>query len=156
MTLQIYVNGQEISLSPSQKNKKFIADSKNYLKVKFNLQSEEWKNGKLTYALFSHAGKTYKKILGVEEGCGTNECYVAPEVIKGNNFQVALFNDDLITTNNLTINIDPSGYTSDIENQKATPDVMEQMNSLMYKYASLCNEMLKECRQIRDELKGGK
>jgi hypothetical protein len=35
MTLLLYVNNQTLSLSPTQKNVKIVADSKNYLKVRF-------------------------------------------------------------------------------------------------------------------------
>ena len=64
MTLLFYVNNQTLSLHESQKNIKVVADSKNYLKVHFMFQTEEWEKGALLYALFTHKGKTYKKYLG--------------------------------------------------------------------------------------------
>lgn len=152
MTLTFYVNNQSLSLNPSQKDVQIASDSKNYLKAKFIFQTSEWKKG-LVYALFTHNGKTYKKILGVEEGAAANECYVAPEVIKSGKFSVSLFCDNRVTTNLIEIPVLKSGYTENIENQKATPSIMEQMNDLMYKYAKICNDILHECKQVENNLK---
>jgi hypothetical protein len=148
MTLQFYVNNQTLSLNPAQKNIKIVADSKNYLKARFIFQTSEWTRGVLRYALFSHDGKTYKKILGIEPGLKSNECYIAPEVIKEGNFTVSVFCDDLITSTTEVIPVVASGYTENIENQEKTPSVLEQMNQLMYQYANLCNEIYKECQRI--------
>lgn len=153
MTLQFYVNNQTLSLNPAQKNIKIVADSKNYLKARFIFQTSEWTRGVLRYALFSHGGKTYKKILGIEPGLKSNECYVAPEVIKEGNFTVAVFCDDLITSTTEVIPVVPSGYTENIENQPKTPSVLEQMNQLMYQYANLCNDICKECQRIEEKVK---
>lgn len=149
MTLIFYVNKQSLSLRPVQINTKVVADSKNYLKAQFVFQSSDWKESKIQYALFSYNGKTYKKILGAEEGLAQNECYVAPEVIKPGKFSVSIYCDNMITTNKVDVEVDPSGYTENIENQKTTPSVMEQMNQLMYKYTSLCNDIYKECKKIK-------
>lgn len=152
MTLQFYVNNQVLSLNPAQRNVKIAADSKNYLKARFTFQTSEWTRGVLRYALFTHNGNTYKKILGIEPGCKSNECYVAPEVIKEGSFTVSVYCDDLITSTVETIPVKSSGYTEKIVNQEATPSMMEQMNQLMYKYASLCNDIYKECQQIKEEV----
>lgn len=156
MTLQFLVNNQNLSISPTQKNISVIADSKNYLKARFVFQTSDWKKGNIYYALFSHNGKTYKKFLGIEEGVESNECYVAPEVIKAGGFTVSVFCEDLITTNTVTIPVQASGYTENIENQKATKSVQEQINTLMHKYAVLCNDILKECQKIKENLEDGK
>ena len=152
MTLQFYVNNQVLSLNPAQKNIKIVADSKNYLKARFIFQTSEWTRGIIRYALFTHNGKTYKKILGIEPGLKSNECYVAPEVIKSGKFNVSVYCDDLITSNTVSIPVEASGYTENIENQESTPTVLEQMNELMYKYASLCNDILKECREVEKNI----
>lgn len=152
MTLLLYVNNQTLSLSPTQKNVKIVADSKNYLKVRFIFQTTEWRKGDLLYALFTYKGKTYKKYLGVEPGAEWNECFVAPEVIKPGKFEVSVYSEDLITTKPISMPVDSSGYTEKIENQPATPTVMEQMNQLMYKYASLCNDMYKACQEIKESM----
>lgn len=151
MTLQFYVNNQTLSLNPAQKNIRIVADSKNYLKARFIFQTSEWTRGTLRYALFAHNGKTYKKILGIEPGLKSNECYVAPEVIKEGNFTVSVFCDDLITSTTEVIPVSASGYTEKIENQPSTPSVIDQMNAMMHKYATLCNNILKECEQIKNE-----
>ena len=156
MTLQFYVNNQTLSLNPAQKNIKIVADSKNYLKTRFIFQTSEWTRGVLHYALFTHNGKTYKKILGIEPGLKSNECYVPSEVLKEGTFTVSVFCDDLITSTTEVIPVVASGYTENIENQEATPSVAEQLNQLMYKYASLCNDILKECQKTQENLTGGK
>jgi hypothetical protein len=79
----------------------------------------------MRYALFSHNGETYKKFLGIEPGCKSNECYVAPEVIKEGSFNVSVFCDDVITSTKVSIPVEDSGYTESISNQEATPSVLE-------------------------------
>lgn len=156
MTLQFFVNNQELFLSPSQKSIKVVANSRNYLKARFMFQSKEWQKGSLYYAIFTQNGKSYKKFLGIEEGMAYNECYVSPEVLNEGVFTVSVFCDDLITTTTETIPVIASGYTEIIENQDVTPSVMEQMNQLMYKYANLCNNIYKECQNIEENIIGGK
>ena len=151
MTLIFNVNKQTLSLKSTCSNLKVVADSKNYLKAQFVFQSSDWKESSIQYVLFSYNGKTYKKILGVEEDLEENECYVSPEVIKPGKFSVSIYCDNMITTNEVNIEVGPSGYTENIENQKATPSVMEQMNQLMYKYTSLCNEIYKECKKMKED-----
>ena len=152
MTLQFFVNNQTLSLNPAQRGVKIASDSKNYLKARFTFQTSEWTRGVLRYALFTYKGETYKKILGIEPGCKSNECYVAPEVIKDGTFTVSVFCDDLITSTIVSIPVEKSGYTENISNQEKTPSVMEQMNEMMHRYASLCNEIYKECQKIKEEV----
>ena len=152
MTLQFFVNNQTLSLNPAQRDIKIASDSKNYLKARFTFQTSEWTRGVLRYALFSHNGETYKKFLGIEPGCKSNECYVAPEVIKDGTFKVSVFCDDLITSTTVSIPVEDSGYTESISNQEATPSVLEQINTLMYNYASISNDILKECQKIKEEV----
>jgi polygalacturonase len=125
MTLNFAVNNQSLSLDRSQQNLKLVADSKNYLITKFSFETSEWKKGDLVYALFSHKGKTYKKILGSDEELSVNECYVPEEVTKTPGFTVSLVYGDRIPTNTVGIKLGASGYTENIENQIATPSVME-------------------------------
>jgi hypothetical protein len=70
----------------------------------------------LVYALFSHNGKTYKQILGAEAELGFNECYVPVEANKAPGFKVSLVCGDRITTNEVEIKLNPSGYTENISN----------------------------------------
>lgn len=153
MTLLFYVNNQNLTLNPSQKGVVVASDSKNYLKAKFVFRTKEWQKATGIYVLFSHNGETYKKYLGAEEGVEDNECYVSPEVIKGGKFTISVFCEDRITTNIVEIPVQNSGYTENIVNQVATPSVQDQMNTLMYKYANLCNNILKECQKIKKEIK---
>lgn len=152
MTLNFAVNNQSLSLNRSQQNLKLVADSKKYLVTKFLFQSSEWKNGELVYALFSYNGKTYKQILGVDEELQFNECYVPIEVNKAPGFKVSLVCGDRIPTNTVEIKLDPSGYTENIENQKATLSVIEQMNAYMKRYALVCNQILQDCEKIKKEM----
>lgn len=156
MTLQFYVNNQNLSLNPAQKNIKIASDSRNYLKARFIFQTSEWTRGTLRYVLFTHNGESYKKFLGIEPGCKSNECYVAPEVIKEGYFTVSVFCDDLITSTKEMIPVENSGYTESIANQEATPSVQAQINELMYKYANICNDILKECQKIQGDLEENK
>lgn len=152
MTLSFYVNNQTLTLTPSSANMQIASDSKNYLKAKFIFQTKEWENS-FKYVLFKYGNKTYKKILGAEDGVAANECFVPPEVIKPGNFYISVFTADRISTNKLSVPVYDSGYTEDIENEKVTPTVMEQMNNLMYKYASVCNQILQECRDVEKSIK---
>lgn len=155
MTLLFYVNNQNLSLSPAQENIKVVADSKNYLKAKFIFQTKDWSSMWPVYVLFTYNDKTYKKYLGIEEGLDVNECFVANEVIKPGTFTVSIFGGDLITTNEISIEVSKSGYKENIVNQETTPGALEQMDTLLYKYANLCNEIYKECSRIQQELQGG-
>lgn len=151
MTLLFYVNHQSLTLA--ENNFEVASDSRNYLKVKFIFQTKDWKADEIKYALFSYKGKTYKKYLGIEEGVAENECFVAPEVIKPGEFTVAVFTEGRITTNAVKIPVKQSGYTDNIENVTATPTALDQMDTLMYQYANVCNEILKECQRIQRELR---
>lgn len=151
MILNFTIKGQILSQDAGQKDLRLVADSKKYLVAKIAFESDEWKSGKLVYVLFSHKGKTYKKILGADKELGFDECYIPAEVIKTPGFTMSMVCDDRITTNEIMIKLEPSGYTENIENQAVTPSIMEQMNTLMYKYASLCNDILKECQKIKEE-----
>lgn len=158
MTLLFYVNNQTLSLSPNQQNLKIASDSKNYLKAKFIFQTLDWETDKIKYVLFSHNNKTYKKYLGIEEGVEENECFVAPEVIKEGKFFVSVFCENYISTNRVSIPVENSGYTEDIVNMQNTPAVINQMTQLeekFYQYAALCNDILKECQKIQNEMKEG-
>ena len=154
MYLDLIVRHQ--SIIQSAKHEVFAADSRNYLVAKFHFETEEWNNSDLKYALFTHNGKTYKQILGADEKLGINECRVPPEVIKVPGFEVSVYSGDLITTIPLTIRLKASGYTENIENQDVTPSVFEQMNKIMNRYAVLCNQILQDCEQIKQDISNQK
>ena len=156
MTLQFFVNNQTLSLNPAQRDVRIASDSKNYLKARFTFQTSEWTRGIMRYALFSHNGETYKKFLGIEPGCKSNECYIAPEVIKEGSFTVSVFCDDVITSTKVSIPVENSGYTENISNQEITPSMYEQMNELMYQYAEANLRLYEEMQKMYTEIKGGK
>ena len=81
MTLEFVVKNQTLTKHRNQENLKVVADSRNYLKAKFNFQTKEWRD-QVCYALFTYQGQTYKMILGSEKNCEYNECFVPFEVIK--------------------------------------------------------------------------
>ena len=125
MTLLFSVKHQTLSPISNQKDVKVVADSKNYLKVKFNFQTPDWSQSSIKYALFTHNGKTYKKILGSEQNTLSNECFVPPEVIKANYFSVSVYCGNTITTNSVDVEVLKSGYTENIENEDITPNTLE-------------------------------
>lgn len=151
MTLDFIVNGQSLTKHKNQSNQKIVADSKNYLKALFHFQSEEWQN-QICYALFTISGQTYKTILGADQALGWNECYVPEEVIHAPGFTVSCYCGDRITTNEVRVDVVSSGYTENIVNQRVTPSVMDQANTLLKKYALICNSILQDCREIEKEI----
>ena len=121
MTLQFFVNKQELLLNPAQKNIKIASDSRNYLKASFIFQSNEWKNGEGHYAIFTHNGKSYKRILGIEQGVKSNECFVPKQVIKEGTFMVSVFCGDLVTSTTEEIQVLSSGYTTNTDEKEDDP-----------------------------------
>lgn len=154
MKLNFTVENQILLSAPENENVKVVADSKNYLIAHFDFKTEEWKDT-IVYALFTAGKNTYKMILGADVSLEDNECYVPYEIIKAPGFTVSCYSADRVPTTVAQVPVLKSGYTEKIANQNATPSVMEQMNSYMLKYASLCNEIYKECVKIREEM-GGK
>ena len=152
MILDFNIKNQQLSKHRNQNDLFVAADSKKYLVARFNFQTKDWKDG-LKCALFTHQGKTYKRLLGTD-GLASNECYVSPEVIQAPGFTVSCCCDGegLITTNKVEVGVEESGYTEHIINQDATPTVMEQMNDLMKKYALICNSILLDCQQIQENI----
>lgn len=148
MTINFNINKQELS---TQFNQKVVADSRNYLIAKFNFTSSEWDRIPLKIALFTYNGQTYKKILGSDENCDMNECYIPPEVIHSPRFSVSIYGGDRITTNSVKINVEPSGYTENIINEKPTQSTLIQMEYLMQKYALICNNILQDCKKLVKE-----
>ena len=80
MVLKFILSGQSLSVHPSQERLTIVANSKNYLLAQFDCRTEEWKNGPI-WALFTYNDKTYKKLLGAEDGVEWNECYIPHEVL---------------------------------------------------------------------------
>lgn len=98
-----------------------VADSKNYLRAKFQFSTEEWQGTKT--AIFKKGDVIKKQILD-ENG----ECDVPWEVIKSSCFTVSVFAGDLITTGEVVVRVKTSGYTEDGEyTMEPTPDVYTQI-----------------------------
>lgn len=148
MIISFAVNKQKLSRLDNQE---IVADSKNYLIARFALQSIEWQNN-VVYALFSYKDKTYKKILGAEDGCDFNECYIPYEVIHSPQFTISLYAGDRITSTRVKIPVESSGYTENIINEKLTENTLDQMNNLLAKYAKICNNILQDCKKIKEEI----
>lgn len=155
MTLNFNVQNQMLAIHPSQAKTRLVSDCKNCWIANFDLRTEDWKN-KIVFALFTYGEDTYKMILGAEQSLGWNECFIPAEVIHTPGFSVSLYCGDRITTNMVTIPVTISGYTEKITNQVVTPTVMEQMDSLMKRYALICNAILQDCNKIQQELKEGR
>jgi hypothetical protein len=154
MILKFNVQNQMLVIHPSQAKLRLASDSRKYWVAKFDLRTEEWKN-KIVFALFTFGERTYKMVLGADKELDWDECWIPAEVIKSPKFSVTLYCDNRVTTNMVTIPVDPSGYTEKITNQQVTPTVIEQMDSLMKRYALVCNAILQDCSKIQQEIKGG-
>ena len=155
MKLNFTIENQTLLSSPDTDKLNLVSDSRNYLVAHFDFLSDEWKDT-IVYALFSYGKETYKMIVGADKNLEWNECYVPAEVIKAPGFTMSCYAGGRIPTNPVQIKIKKSGYTDKITNQKTTPDIMDQMNDYMMKYAMVCNEILKECQKVRDEIGGNK
>jgi hypothetical protein len=139
MTLQFIVNKQNLSLVPAQQNVKVASDSRNYLKANFTFQTSEWTRSTVHYALFTYAGKTYKRFLGVESGCKANECYVPADVIKKGNFTVSVFCGNLITSTTVSIPVVSSGYTEVVSDMES--ELLEKIENLLQQYVVKFDEI---------------
>lgn len=155
MRLKFIVSNQTLVIHPSQAKLRLVADSKHYVVAQFDFRTEEWET-KPVFALFTFEDKTYKMVLGADSSLEWNECWVPEEVIQSPRFSVSLYCGDRVTTNVVAVNVDNSGYTTKIVNQRQTQTVAEQIDALMRRYALICNSILQDCDKIREELKGGK
>lgn len=112
-------------------NNSVVADSKNYLKAKFNFLSDDW-NGQKT-AIFQYGKeKPLYKILDEN-----NECEVPWEFIKPPCFTVSIFAGDLITTNDIAVAVKKSGYKAGANAPKIpTPDIYTQIINMLQMLAA--------------------
>lgn len=110
LTIPVEVENQKLYIEGvnSGNNPRVIADSENYLYMKFSFSGEWVEPG---YALFRHGGNG---VVEVElDGGG---CYVPREVIKSPGFFVSAYcksGDTLITTEAKMIHVGASGYAAD-------------------------------------------
>lgn len=152
MKLDFIVANQWLSRHPSQTKLKVVADTRNYLVARFDFRTAEWKN-KPVYALFTYNGKTYKQTLGSGDRLELNECYIPPEVIHAPGFEMSLYCDNLITSSICKVDVEKSGFTTDIENADCGCSWgINQYEALLQKYALICNQILQDCTKIQETL----
>lgn len=97
---------------------------RNILLVRFEF--DYWWNDLNVFAIFKNKNDSYSLAVNVEEGIG--ECVVPHEVLEDRWFRMTLYGGDLLTTNEVTIYLEESGYTTDISStSEATPDVFVQV-----------------------------
>ena len=94
-----------------RKDYKTIANkARNVLLCKFEFKDTLW-NGEEKFALFKNRTDTYNIPLGNNN---VVDCIVPWEVLTGKYFRLTVYGGDLITTNEITIPLVKSGYTTDI------------------------------------------
>ena len=103
---------------------KIVANSKNYLFADFSFSSD-W-DGVIKTAIFSKGKKSYSVILDKD-----NSCLVPWEVLEVGDFSVSVFGGDLITTDSSIIPVIESGYTEGQTPSNPTPDVYQQIISMI-------------------------
>lgn len=88
-----------------------VNKSKNYVFCYFTFKTDDWLD-KEKFVIFKDSwGNAYECYIGNMEYC---RCVVPSDALKGTNFSVSVFGGDRITTNELTILLIPSGYTTRI------------------------------------------
>lgn len=100
-------------------NNVLVNKSKNYVLCHFDFKTIEWEDEN-KFAIFKDSwGHSYKCVLGTDSIC---ECYVPNDALKGTSFKVSVYCGDLITSNELTIILIPSGYTTNITSPSGFED----------------------------------
>lgn len=98
-----------------------VAKSKNYLKAKFNFQTDEWEGLEKT-VIFKKNSIVLHVLL--DENM---ECFVPHEVLEPGALYVSVFAGDLITANTCFVKIMKSGYEEGTKPDDPTPDIYEQI-----------------------------
>ena len=118
MKLKFSLHGQ--ALKRADRNY-IVADSKNFLTAEFEF-SHQWNSCEKT-AIFKNEYGAYSVLLSKDK------CIVPYEVM-GGNFGVSVFgvsNELRITTNEIVVELTPSGYTEGETPPEPTPTVYEQL-----------------------------
>ena len=113
-----------------------VADSKNYLTAEFEF-SDEWTGG--IAAVFTRDGKPYQVLLT------DGKCTVPWEVIKAPGFYVSAFCGDLITADDVYINVKAAGITDNDGAVVPTPSVWDDY----------IKQLAEENSELLDEKLGG-
>ena len=89
-----------------------VNKSKDYLKCFFNFKTDDWNNLE-KFAIFKNEkDEAYVCNLGDSLQC---ECTIPEPVLTGTFFRVSVYGGDRITTNEKTVVLVPSGYTTQIK-----------------------------------------
>ena len=138
-------------------------DSEEYLKARFTINNTDW-NGKTKTALFRLGESVYKVILN-----SNNECVVPSEVLvhheskyartQGSKFFVSLvgeYSTTRITTNELQIDLNSSGYSDALTPEKPTENEYQQILTQYANNEAAINEVKAESEAARADLVGVK
>jgi hypothetical protein len=138
-------------------------DSQQYLKAKFTVNDADW-NGKVKTAYFRLGDVVYKVLLN-----SNNECIVPSEVLihsesryaktHGSKFFVSLvgeYSTTRITTNELQIDLNSSGYSDALTPEKPTENEYQQILTQYANNEAAINEAKAECETARADLVGVK
>lgn len=97
---------------------------RNILIVRFDFDS--WWDDLNVFAIFKNKSESYCLAVDVQNSVG--ECVVPHEVLHERWFRLTLYGGDLLTTNEVTIYLEESGYTTDISaTSDPSPDVFVQV-----------------------------
>ena len=88
-----------------------VNKSKNYVKANFTFNTIEWRNIEKFVIFKDSWGHAYVQSLGKSCDC---TCDLPDEVLKGTHIKVSVYGGDRVTSNELTILLLPSGYTTEI------------------------------------------
>lgn len=106
--LNFKVEGQFIKRDD---RKMMVNKSKNIHFADFTFEGEEWEGIK-KFAIFKNDyHEAYVSSLGNSEEC---RCSIPAEAMRGRYLKISVYGGDLITSNELTISLVPSGYTTTI------------------------------------------
>lgn len=138
-------------------------DSQQYLKAKFTINDADW-NGKARTAYFRLGDVVYKALLN-----NNNECVVPSEVLirsesrysrtQGSKIFVSLvgeYSTTRITTNEVCVVLNTSGYADAEEPQKPTENEYQQIITQYANNEAAINEAKAECETARADLVGVK
>lgn len=125
MDLNFKVNNQILSRVDKQV---LVNKSVNYVFCNFEFQTDDWEATDKFVIFKDSWGKAYTISLGISN---TIRCVVPQEALKGTHFKISVYTGDsesLITTNELTILLIPSGYTTNITpTSSGDPDIFIQI-----------------------------
>lgn len=121
--LNFKVIGQNILPSFGEK---IVADSKNYFTMSFDF-SDEWKNFKKT-AVITINNKVYNCVI---DNNGKIKADLLPVFQKGA-LKISVYGGDFLVTEELILNVHPSGYKTGVTPPVVPPDIYSQLTKEIY------------------------